>query len=76
MALKVPKFGLPQLLKEGYKSYQGLDEAVYRNIEACKGLAMVTRTSMGPNGTENKHRAKAKRIVEGWGGEGERGEKR
>ena len=30
--------------------YQGLDEAVYRNIEACKELAKTTRTAFGPNG--------------------------
>jgi T-complex protein 1 subunit theta len=51
MALKLPQAGLSQLLKDGYKHYQGLDEAVYRNIEAAKQLAEVTRTSFGPNGT-------------------------
>lgn len=30
--------------------FHGLDEAVYRNISACKELAKVTRSSYGPNG--------------------------
>lgn len=42
---------LPQaMLKEGHKHLSGLEEAVLKNIEACKGLAQITRTSMGPNG--------------------------
>lgn len=28
----------------------GLDEAVFKNIEACCDLAEITRTSLGPNG--------------------------
>ncbi|KAF1743535.1 hypothetical protein MXB_1399, partial [Myxobolus squamalis] len=31
-------------------NYQGLEEAVYRNIEACKRIADITRSSFGPNG--------------------------
>lgn len=42
--------GLTSLLKEGYKHFGGLEEAVLKNIEACKGLAAITRTSLGPNG--------------------------
>ena len=30
--------------------YSGLDEAVYRNISACKELAQTTRSAYGPNG--------------------------
>jgi T-complex protein 1 subunit theta len=30
--------------------YAGLEEAVYRNINACQEMATVTRTSFGPNG--------------------------
>ncbi len=29
----------------------GLDEAVIKNVEACKQLSKITRTSLGPNGT-------------------------
>jgi hypothetical protein len=32
------------------KHYQGLEEAVYRNIDASRQLAQVTKTSFGPNG--------------------------
>ncbi|NWV86488.1 TCPQ protein, partial [Dasyornis broadbenti] len=51
MALHVPKApGFAQMLKEGAKHYSGLEEAVYRNIQACKELAQTTRTAYGPNG--------------------------
>ena len=43
-------YGLQAMLKEGYKHLSGLEEAVLKNIEACKQLSMITRTSMGPNG--------------------------
>ena len=36
--------------QEGHKHLSGLDEAVIRNIEACKQLSQITRTSLGPNG--------------------------
>ena len=39
-----------EFLKEGTKSLSGLEEAVLRNIEACKDLQRITRTSLGPNG--------------------------
>lgn len=38
------------MLKEGAKHFHGLEEAVFRNISACKELARVTRSSYGPNG--------------------------
>jgi len=44
-------YGLQNMLKEGHKHFSGTDEAILRNIEACKELAKITRTSMGPNGT-------------------------
>eukprot|EP01100_Stratorugosa_tubuloviscum_P000804 TRINITY_DN117_c3_g3_i1.p1 TRINITY_DN117_c3_g3~~TRINITY_DN117_c3_g3_i1.p1 ORF type:complete len:553 (-),score=330.12 TRINITY_DN117_c3_g3_i1:117-1742(-) len=45
--------GLSQMLKDGTKHLSGLEEAILRNIEACKQLTQVTRTSLGPNG-QNK----------------------
>lgn len=42
--------GLQSLLKEGHKHLSGLEEAVLKNIEACKQLSQITRTSLGPNG--------------------------
>ena len=30
--------------------YAGLEEAVYRNIDACKQITQIVRTSFGPNG--------------------------
>ncbi|XP_075245222.1 T-complex protein 1 subunit theta-like [Convolutriloba macropyga] len=51
MAMSVPlPPGFASMLKDGAKHYQGLDEAVYRNIEACKELAKTTRSAFGPNG--------------------------
>eukprot|EP00744_Colponema_vietnamica_P000774 GILI01001344.1.p1 GENE.GILI01001344.1~~GILI01001344.1.p1 ORF type:complete len:541 (-),score=183.02 GILI01001344.1:137-1759(-) len=38
------------LLKEGAKHLSGLEEAIIKNIEACKQLSQITRTSLGPNG--------------------------
>lgn len=37
-------------MKEGTQHYSGLEEAVYRNIDACKQIAAIVRTSFGPNG--------------------------
>jgi T-complex protein 1 subunit theta len=45
-------YGIQSMLKEGHKHMSGLEEAVLRNIDACKGLAQITRTSLGPNGGE------------------------
>ncbi|XP_063241286.1 T-complex protein 1 subunit theta [Bacillus rossius redtenbacheri] len=51
MALHVPKApGVAQMLKEGSRYFSGLDEAVYRNIGACKQFAQTIRTAYGPNG--------------------------
>lgn len=49
MAMGLP-YGLQAMLKEGHKHFAGVDEAVLRNIEACKNMAQITRTSLGPNG--------------------------
>lgn len=50
MATFIPSQGLPALLKEGTKHVTGLDEAVARNIDACRQLSAIVRTSLGPNG--------------------------
>ncbi|GJQ09931.1 hypothetical protein GpartN1_g1722.t1 [Galdieria partita] len=42
--------GVGGMLKEGAKHLSGVEEAVLKNIEACKDLASIVRTSMGPNG--------------------------
>ena len=52
-------YGLQSMLKDGHQHLSGLDEAVLKNIDACKQLSKITRTSLGPNGA---------------GGEGERPE--
>ena len=49
MAMGLP-YGLQSMLKEGHKHFSGLEEAVLKNIEACKGLSAITRTSLGPTG--------------------------
>ncbi|XP_013401148.1 T-complex protein 1 subunit theta-like, partial [Lingula anatina] len=54
MAMHIPKPpGFAQMLKEGARHYSGLEEAVYRNIEACGELAKTTRSAYGPHG-QNK----------------------
>ncbi|XP_077448913.1 T-complex protein 1 subunit theta isoform X2 [Stigmatopora argus] len=51
MALHVPRApGFAQMLKDGAKHYSGLEEAVFRNIRACKELSQTTRSAYGPNG--------------------------
>ncbi|XP_023014869.1 chaperonin containing TCP1 subunit 8 [Leptinotarsa decemlineata] len=51
MALHVPKApGFSQMLKEGARHYSGLEEAVIRNIKACKEFAQSVRSAYGPNG--------------------------
>mmetsp|Transcript_84551 Transcript_84551/g.244264 ORF Transcript_84551/g.244264 Transcript_84551/m.244264 type:complete len:540 (+) Transcript_84551:83-1702(+) len=42
--------GIGSLLKDGGKHFSGVDEALLRNIEACKNLAQITKTSLGPYG--------------------------
>jgi len=42
--------GFQNLLKEGFRHYAGLEEAIVRNIEACKEISDKTKTSIGPNG--------------------------
>jgi T-complex protein 1 subunit theta len=54
MAMHVPKApGFAQMLKDGSRHFSGLEEAVFRNIDACKELARTTRSAYGPNG-QNK----------------------
>nr|AWT57841.1 T-complex protein 1 [Chilo suppressalis]AWT57842.1 T-complex protein 1 [Chilo suppressalis] len=51
MALHVPKApGVPQMMKDGARMFSGLEEAVYRNINACKQFAQSVRSAYGPNG--------------------------
>ncbi|XP_065633894.1 T-complex protein 1 subunit theta [Quercus suber] len=42
--------GIQSMLKEGHKHISGLDEAILKNIEACKELSFITRTSLVPMG--------------------------
>ncbi|KAF5307315.1 hypothetical protein FQR65_LT07031 [Abscondita terminalis] len=51
MALHVPKApGFVQMLKDGARHFSGLEEAVFRNISACKEFAHSVRSAYGPNG--------------------------
>lgn len=51
MALHVPKApGFVQMLKEGARHFTGLEEAVFRNITACKEFSHSVRSAYGPNG--------------------------
>ena len=43
-------YGIGAMLKDGHKHISGLEEAVLKNIEACKTLSQIARTSLGPNG--------------------------
>ncbi|CAG9768813.1 unnamed protein product [Ceutorhynchus assimilis] len=51
MALHVPKApGFAQMMKDGSRYYSGIEEAVIRNIKACKEFAHSVRSAYGPNG--------------------------
>uniref|UniRef100_A0A6M2DG42 T-complex protein 1 subunit theta n=1 Tax=Xenopsylla cheopis TaxID=163159 RepID=A0A6M2DG42_XENCH len=51
MALHVPRApGIQQMLKDGARMYTGMEEAVVRNIHACKEFAETVRSAYGPNG--------------------------
>lgn len=50
MALQIPRSVMQNMMKDGAKSYRGLEEAVYRNIEACRQLSKILKSSYGPNG--------------------------
>ncbi|KAG4123175.1 hypothetical protein ERO13_D11G310200v2 [Gossypium hirsutum] len=50
MAISMQPHGIQSMLKEGHKHLSGLDEAVLKNIDACKQLSTITRTSLGPDG--------------------------
>merc|ERR1711963_1156275 len=51
MALHVPKApGFQSMMKDGSKFFSGLEEAVIRNIDACKDFAETVSTAFGPNG--------------------------
>ncbi|KAL7522186.1 hypothetical protein ACHAWX_006875 [Stephanocyclus meneghinianus] len=45
-----PSAGLSGMLKKGHTSYSGITDATLRNVEACREISTVTRTSLGPNG--------------------------
>jgi len=42
--------GASMLLKKGHTASSGLEGATLRNVEACRDISTITRTSMGPNG--------------------------
>ncbi|KAF3777840.1 T-complex protein 1 subunit theta [Nymphaea thermarum] len=50
MVYQFQPYGIQAMLKEGHRHLSGLDEAVLKNIDACKQLSTITRTSLGPNG--------------------------
>jgi len=51
MALHIPKApGFQSMMKDGSKFFSGLEEAVIRNIDACKEFAGTVASAYGPNG--------------------------
>ncbi|CAG0884492.1 unnamed protein product [Cyprideis torosa] len=51
MAMHIPKGpGFSSMMKEGAKFFSGLEEAVLRNIDACKEFSDTVRTAYGPHG--------------------------
>lgn len=50
MALHVPQSRMQGMMKNGTQHYSGTEEAVFRNIQACKDMAKIVKSSFGPNG--------------------------
>lgn len=50
MALHVPQSRMQSMMKDGTKHYSGTEEAVFRNVQACKDISKIVKTSFGPNG--------------------------
>ncbi len=50
LSASLDRAGMQAMLKDGHQMFSGLDEAVLKNIDACKQLSLLTKTSMGPNG--------------------------
>jgi T-complex protein 1 subunit theta len=51
MALHVPKApGFQSMMQDGSKFFSGVEEAVIRNIDACKEFSGTVATAFGPNG--------------------------
>ena len=51
MALHVPRApGFSSMMKDGARFFSGLEEAVIRNIDACKEFSNTVSTAYGPNG--------------------------
>eukprot|EP00931_Biecheleriopsis_adriatica_P057262 TRINITY_DN3396_c0_g1_i1.p1 TRINITY_DN3396_c0_g1~~TRINITY_DN3396_c0_g1_i1.p1 ORF type:complete len:541 (+),score=156.56 TRINITY_DN3396_c0_g1_i1:52-1674(+) len=50
MAMFGQQQGFQSLLKDGGKHFSGVDEALLKNIEACKNLSQITKSSLGPYG--------------------------
>ncbi|KAL4376262.1 hypothetical protein GQ457_02G039180 [Hibiscus cannabinus] len=50
MVFSMKNYGIQSMLKEGHNHLSGLEEAVLKNIDACKQLSTITRTSLGPDG--------------------------
>jgi len=51
MALHVPRApGFASMMKDGSRFFSGLEEAVFRNISACKEFAETVQSAYGPNG--------------------------
>ncbi|KAK9469900.1 chaperonin Cpn60/TCP-1 family [Lipomyces arxii] len=48
--LSLPSAPGAQLFKPGYQTYQSEDGAINRNISACREIASIVRTSIGPCG--------------------------
>uniref|UniRef100_A0A7S2RZC7 CCT-theta n=1 Tax=Rhizochromulina marina TaxID=1034831 RepID=A0A7S2RZC7_9STRA len=42
--------GTSTMLKSGHKTFEGLEEAIIKNIEAAKAISTMVSSSLGPNG--------------------------
>eukprot|EP00040_Diaphanoeca_grandis_P025446 m.140983 g.140983 ORF g.140983 m.140983 type:complete len:546 (+) comp30155_c0_seq1:162-1799(+) len=50
MAMHVPQSSMSRMMKDGAQHFSGVEEAIFRNIKACRDIATIVKTSFGPNG--------------------------
>ena len=66
MALHVPRApGFASMMKDGAQFFSGVEEAVVRNIGACREFSATVQSAYGPNGMNkvlNSHEFSRNRI--------------
>jgi len=46
--------GFASMMKDGARHFSGIEEAVFRNIDACNEFSETISSAFGPNGMNNR----------------------